>query len=127
MTRSEFDDIRAHIAAEEGDSEDLLQIARTLLDDLEQARFREATLRTRYLSLLNAARAAIVASEEDTPDSLSLLRHELARRGQLPLGDAGGLTDSTLDDMLDRLESSRRLRPGSRLRRCPSAIRRLPR
>ncbi len=49
--RSEFDDIRAHITAEARHAGDLLRIARELLDDLEQARMREASLRNYYLAL----------------------------------------------------------------------------
>ncbi|MFC7647937.1 hypothetical protein ACFQX6_51240 [Streptosporangium lutulentum] len=61
MTRSEFDDIRAHIDAEADHPGDLLRVARSLLNDLEDARMREATLRAYYLRLLTAARATVAA------------------------------------------------------------------
>ncbi|WP_248966182.1 hypothetical protein [Sphaerisporangium perillae] len=133
MTRSEFDDIRAHIAAEEGDSDDLLQIAGTLLDDLEQARLREATLRAHYLGLLTAARATMAADAIGDPDPLTFLRHELDKRGQLPAGDEDVLrilSDvRTAEALLAHLEQrpTNRLRPGARMRRCAGTARRLPR
>ncbi|WP_055480799.1 hypothetical protein [Sphaerimonospora mesophila] len=98
MTRSEFDDIRAHIAAEgRRPGGDLLQLAGELLDDLEQVRTREAMLRSYYLRLLTAARATVAAEAAGDPAPLTFLMHELAKHGQLPteeqvehvLADAG--------------------------------------
>ncbi|WP_036332793.1 hypothetical protein [Microbispora sp. ATCC PTA-5024] len=87
MTRSEFDDIRAHIAAEAGRPGDLLQLARELLDDLEQVRMREVALRTHYLGLLTAARATVAAEDAGDPVPTTFLRHELDKHGQLPSGE----------------------------------------
>ncbi|MET8867999.1 hypothetical protein ABZW11_34140 [Nonomuraea sp. NPDC004580] len=84
MTRSEFDDIRAFLADEATHADDLLRIARTLIDDLEHAQLREAVLRTHYLRLLTAARATVAADIVGSPDPLGFVRHELAERGQLP-------------------------------------------
>ncbi|MEV4806518.1 hypothetical protein AB0K18_41535 [Nonomuraea sp. NPDC049421] len=84
MTRSEFDDIRAFLADEATHAGDLLRIARTLIDDLEHARLREAVLRSHYLRLLTAARATVAADIVGSPDPLGFIRHELAERGQLP-------------------------------------------
>ncbi|GAA3110106.1 hypothetical protein [Nonomuraea salmonea] len=84
MTRSEFDDIRAFLADEATHADDLLRIARTLIDDLEHSRLREAVLRTHYLRLLTAARATVAADIVGSPDPLGFIRHELAQRGQLP-------------------------------------------
>lgn len=133
MTRSEFDDIRAHIAAEEGDCDNLLQLARTLLDDLEQARLREATLRARYLNLLTAARATMASHAVGEGDPLTFLRHELDKRGQLPSGDeevSRILSDARTAEMLLGLFEDKpqgRPRTSARLRRCAGAGRRLPR
>ncbi|MFC4587525.1 hypothetical protein [Sphaerisporangium corydalis] len=133
MTRSEFDDIRAHIAAEEGDSDDLLQIARTLLDDLEQARLREATLRARYLGLLTAARATVASDAVGDPNPLTFLRHELGKAGQVPSGDEEVvriLADArTAEELLAHIDEAQptRLRTSARMRRCAGAGRRLPR
>jgi hypothetical protein len=88
MTRSEFDDIRAHIAAEAGrPGGDLLQLAADLLDDLEQLRVREVMLRSHYLGLLTAARATVAAEAAGAPDPLAFLVHELDKNGQLPSGE----------------------------------------
>jgi hypothetical protein len=133
MTRSEFDDIRAHIAAEEADSGDLLQIARSLLDDLEQARLREATLRAHYLGLLTAARATVASEAAGDPSPLTFLWHELGRRGQLPSCDEDAmriLSDARMaEELLARLEAPPPSRPrtSARMRRCAGASRRLPR
>ena len=131
MTRSEFDDIRAHIAAEEGDSHDLLQIARSLLDDLEQARLREATLRVQYLGLLTAARATVASEAAGDPSPLTFLWHELSKRGQLPAGGEEAmriLSDARMaEELIAHLEApppSRR-GPSARMRRCAGAGRRL--
>jgi hypothetical protein len=133
MTRSEFDDIRAHIAAEEGDSDDLLQIARTLLDDLEQARLREATLRAQYLGLLTAARATVASDSVGDPSPLTFLRHELGKRGQLPGDDEEAvriLADARMaETLLAHLVETppSRLRTSARMRGCAGVSRRLPR
>ncbi|MDH2429787.1 hypothetical protein [Sphaerisporangium sp. TRM90804] len=133
MTRSEFDDIRAHIAAEESDSDDLLQIARSLLDDLEQARLREATLRASYLGLLTAARASVASEDAGDPNPLTFVRHELDRRGQLPSGEQDALrilADArTAALLIAHLEepSPVRPRPSARMRRCVGTGRRLSR
>ncbi|MFC0866260.1 hypothetical protein ACFHYQ_28585 [Sphaerimonospora cavernae] len=88
MTRSEFDDIRAHIAAEgRRPGSDLLQLAGELLDDLEQVRMREVTLRSYYLRLLTAARATVAAEAAGDPAPLTFLAHELAKHAQLPSGE----------------------------------------
>ncbi|GAA4565278.1 hypothetical protein [Planotetraspora kaengkrachanensis] len=87
MTRSEFDDIRAHIAAEDPRSGGLLDIARELLDDLEQARMRESLLRTYYLGLLTAARATVAADMAGDASPMTFLEHELGKHGQLPSGE----------------------------------------
>jgi hypothetical protein len=133
MTRSEFDDIRAHIAADEGDSDDLLLIARTLLDDLEQARLREATLRARYLELLTAARATMASDAVGDPNPLTFLRHALGKRGQLPAADedvmrilSDARTAAALIAHLTELPPAR-LRPSTRMRRCVGPTRRLAR
>lgn len=84
MTRSEFDDIRAFITAEASHADDLFHVARTLLDDLEHATMREATLRSYYLRLLTAARATVAAEAAGAPEPLTFLKDELAKRGQLP-------------------------------------------
>lgn len=130
MTRSEFDDIRAHIAADEGDSDGLLLLARTLLDDLEQARLREATLRARYLELLTAARATIASDTVGDANPLTFLRHELGRNGQLPTADEDItriLSDArTAAELLAHLsEPPVRNRPSARMRRCVRPPRRL--
>jgi cell division septum initiation protein DivIVA len=84
MTRSEFDDIRAYLTAEETRADDLLQVAKTLVEDLEHAKMREATLRAYYLRLLTAARATVAAEAAGAADPLTFVKHELAKHGQLP-------------------------------------------
>ncbi|WP_084965990.1 hypothetical protein [Thermoactinospora rubra] len=132
MTRSEFDDIRAHLADGTTHPSELLSIARDLVDDLEQARMREAVLRTYYLRLLTAARATIAADAAGADDPLSFLRHELAERGQLP--QDGEAVQRILADaraaaaLLACLEQTASLRPrGLRVRRCVGSGRSLPR
>ncbi|MEV4117131.1 hypothetical protein [Nonomuraea sp. NPDC049695] len=133
MTRSEFDDIRAFLADEATHAGDLLRIARTLIDDLEHARLREAVLRTHYLRLLTAARATVAADSVGAPDPLAFLKHELGERGQLPEdGEAAQriLSDArTAAALLECLENATPQRPrGMRLRRrCVSMRRTLPR
>ncbi|MEV0623866.1 hypothetical protein AB0I81_61855 [Nonomuraea sp. NPDC050404] len=132
MTRSEFDDIRAFLADEATHAGDLLRIARTLIDDLEHARMREAVLRTHYLRLLTAARATVASDAVDAADPLTFLRHELAERGQLPAdGEAVQriLSDArTAAALLACLEQPAQKRPrGMRLRRCVGTGRALPR
>ncbi|MFD2349045.1 hypothetical protein ACFSTC_06050 [Nonomuraea ferruginea] len=100
MTRSEYDDIRAFLADPATQAGDLLDVARTLVEDLEQARMREAMLRTHYLRLLTAARATVAAEHAGAPDPMTFVRHELdergaasaARRGRAahPVGRPGG-------------------------------------
>ncbi|GAA0950565.1 hypothetical protein [Nonomuraea longicatena] len=123
MTRSEFDDIRAYVSDEATRADDLLRIARTLIDDLEHARLREAQLRTLYLRLLTAARATVAADAVDAPDPLAFVRHELAEHGQLP--QDGEIVQRILSDartaeaLLACLEEKPSSRPrGMRLRRC---------
>ncbi|GAA1692005.1 hypothetical protein GCM10009733_105210 [Nonomuraea maheshkhaliensis] len=123
MTRSEFDDIRAFLADEATHAGDLLRIARTLIDDLEHARMREAVLRTHYLRLLTAARATVAADTVGEAEPLAFLRHELAERGQLP--EDGEAVQRILSDaraaaaLLACLEEPAPRRPrGMRLRRC---------
>jgi hypothetical protein len=131
MTRSEFDDIRAHIAAEADHASDLLGIARTLLDDLEQAHMREAALRSQYLSLLTAARATVAAEATGYAEPLTFLKHELDKRGQLPVGDEMVhriLADArTAAELLACVEETppRSVSRG-RVRRCGGISRRLP-
>ncbi|MCC5579834.1 hypothetical protein IMZ11_29835 [Microtetraspora sp. AC03309] len=134
MTRSEFDDIRAHITAEARHAADLLQIASELLDDLEQARVREATLRSYYLSLLTAARATVAASNAGDPAPMTFLVHELDKHGQLPADDAEArriLSDAkTAQSLIPLLEDeapARRSRPNGRSRSCVGVSRTLPR
>ncbi|MEU8245490.1 hypothetical protein [Nonomuraea sp. NPDC048916] len=129
MTRSEFDDIRAYLTDEATHAGDLLRVARTLIDDLEHARMREAVLRTHYLRLLTAARATIAADIADAPDPLAFLKHELAERGQLPA--AGEAVQRILSDartaaaLLACLEQNVATRPqGMRVRRCVGTGRR---
>ncbi|MFC4122467.1 hypothetical protein [Nonomuraea zeae] len=132
MTRSEFDDIRAFLADGATHAGDLLRVARTLIDDLEHARMREAVLRTHYLRLLTAARASVAAESVAASDPLAFIKHELAERGQLPedgeavqriLADAG-----TAAALLAAMEGATPKRPsGMRLRRCVGTGRRLPR
>ncbi|MEV1169565.1 hypothetical protein [Nonomuraea sp. NPDC049784] len=131
MTRSEFDDIRAFLADEATHAGDLLRIARTLIDDLEHARLREAMLRTHYLRLLTAARATVAADTVGAPDPLAFLKHELAERGQLP--EDGEAVQRILSDartaaaLLECLEDTVPKRPrGMRLRRCVGMRRALP-
>ncbi|GAA3130151.1 hypothetical protein GCM10010466_21060 [Planomonospora alba] len=133
MTRSEFDDIRAHLAAEADHPGDLLLLARSLLDDLETARMREATLRSYYLRLLTAARAAVAAQAAGHPEPLTFLVDELGRRGQLPTGQDEVnqiLADArTAADLAAALEQppARRTGKGVRARRCAGTSRTLPR
>lgn len=131
MTRSEFDDIRAHITAEADHPGDLLRIARTLLDDLEQVRAREALLRSHYLRLLTAARASVAAEQAGDPEPLVFVRHELAARGQLPADDEQAhrvLADArTAMALLAAADQEPRRRTGPRLRRCIGTSRSLPR
>ncbi|GLW07656.1 hypothetical protein Misp01_27860 [Microtetraspora sp. NBRC 13810] len=132
MTRSEFDDIRAYITAETTSASDLLEVARTLLDDLEEVRMREATLRAYYLRLLTAARATVAARGTGDPEPLTFLEAELAKRGQLP--EAGEQAHRILSDartaaeFVARLEKQpmRILTPRNRPR-CYGAGRTLPR
>ncbi|WP_433434086.1 hypothetical protein [Nonomuraea sp. CA-141351] len=131
MTRSEFDDIRAFLADEATHAGDLLRIARTLIDDLEHARLREAMLRTHYLRLLTAARATVAADTVGAPDPLAFLKHELAERGQLP--EDGEAVQRILSDartaaaLLECLEDAVPQRPRRmRLRRCVGMRRALP-
>lgn len=131
MTRSEFDDIRAHITAEADHAGDLLRIAHSLLDDLEQARTRETLLRSHYLRLLTAARASVAAERDGDPEPLAFLRHELGRRGQLPAEDEQAdrvLADAqTAMALLASLEHAPRRRTAPSLRRCVGTSRSLPR
>ncbi|MGN9846644.1 hypothetical protein ACTMTI_51940 [Nonomuraea sp. H19] len=132
MTRSEFDDIRAFLSDEATHAGDLLRIARTLVDDLEHARMREAVLRTHYLRLLTAARATVAAETVGAPDPLAFVKHELAERGQLPENDAAVqqiLSDArTAAALMACLENDVPQRPrGMRLRRCVGRRRTLPR
>ncbi|GAA3682282.1 hypothetical protein GCM10022224_053300 [Nonomuraea antimicrobica] len=134
MTRSEFDDIRAFLADEATHAGDLLRIARTLIDDLEYARMREAILRTHYLRLLTAARATVAAESLGAPDPLTFVKHELTERGQLPTdGEAAQriLSDArTAATLLACLEdqATAQTRPRRmRLRRCVGTGRALPR
>ncbi|WP_344190336.1 hypothetical protein [Acrocarpospora corrugata] len=132
--RSEFDDIRAHITAEGTHSGDLLRIARELLDDLEQVRMREATLRTYYLALLTASRASVAAQAAGSDEPLLFVMHELAKHGQLPTGEEVSriLADATaaqalLASMGETPAPPRRTGPSSsRLRRCVGMSRSLP-
>ncbi|MCG5216572.1 hypothetical protein [Streptosporangium sp. KLBMP 9127] len=133
MARSEFDDIRAHLAAAEAThAGDLLQVARTLLEDLEHARMREATLRAYYLRLLTAARATVAAEITGATEPTTFLKDELAKRGQLP---AEGeevhriLSDArTAAALVAALEQSpmRTLSPGGRVHRCAGVSRSTP-
>ncbi|NUP00407.1 MAG: hypothetical protein HOW71_13360 [Nonomuraea sp.] len=135
MTRSEFDDIRAFLADPATHAGDLLSVARTLIDDLEHARMREAVLRTHYLRLLTAARATVAAETVGAPDPLAFLTHELAERGQLPEdGEAVQriLADArTAEALLACLEEQQQQPPartrGLRIRRCVGVHRTLPR
>ncbi len=133
MTRSEFDDIRAHLAAEADHASDLLRIARNLLDDLEQAHMREAVLRSRYLGLLTAARASVAAESAGYVKPLMFVEHELDRHGQLPTGDetvhrilADAQTAAALAARIEVDEvPPRRGSPRSRAGRCGGLSRRL--
>ncbi|WP_214110572.1 hypothetical protein [Acrocarpospora catenulata] len=133
--RSEFDDIRAHLAAEAAHAGDLLRIARELLDDLEQVRMREATLRTYYLALLTASRASVAAQQTGAENPLLFVIHELAKHGQLPSGEEVGriLSDAkAAQELLAAIGETpvpprRRGGPASsRLRRCVGISRSLP-
>ncbi|MBB2913578.1 hypothetical protein FHS43_004882 [Streptosporangium becharense] len=136
MTRSEYDDIRAHIDAEADCPGDLLRVARSLLSDLEDARMREATLRAYYLRLLTAARATVAADTAGYPAPLTFLTEELAKRGQLPSTEdevnrilADARTAAALLAALER--NPRATTPaaggGVRARRCAGTSRSLPR
>ncbi|MBG0815182.1 hypothetical protein [Planomonospora sp. ID82291] len=139
MTRSEFDDIRAHIAAEADHHDDLLLLARSLLDDLEAARMREATLRSYYLRLLTSARATVAAEAAGHPAPLTFLVAELAERGQLPAGEeevnrilADARTAAALVASLEQSPARpqtpmRTPGQGARARRCAGTSRTLPR
>jgi hypothetical protein len=133
MTRSEFDDIRAFLDDGATRPEDVLPVARTLVDDLEHSRMREAVMRSHYLRLLTAARATVAAEAAGSPDPLAFLKHELAENGQLPQG--GELVQRILSDArtaaalvacLER-QDQRPLRRALRLRRCVGTARTLPR
>jgi hypothetical protein len=133
MTRSEFDDIRAYIAAEATHAGDLLQVARTLLDDLEHARMREATLRAYYLRLLTAARATVAAEATGSADPVGFVKEELGRRGQLPTD--GEQVQRILSDartataLIASLEQTpmRTTSPNGHGRRCAGVTRIFPR
>ncbi|MDA0636857.1 hypothetical protein OUY22_25900 [Nonomuraea sp. MCN248] len=134
MTRSEFDDIRAFLADPGSQTGDLLAVARALVDDLEQARMREAVLRTHYLRLLTAARASVAAEYAGSHDPMTFVKHELGGRGQLPergeavqriLSDAR--TAAALLACLAERETKPRPRGSVRLRRCVGPGRSLPR
>lgn len=133
MTRSEFDDIRAHIDAEADHPGDLLRVARALLSDLEDARMREATLRSYYLRLLTAARATAAAEVAGYPEPLTFLTDELAKRGQLPATEdevSRILADAqTAAALLAHLEEAPAAITGTgpRTRRCAGTSRSLPR
>ncbi|MEV8630296.1 hypothetical protein AB0395_01440 [Streptosporangium sp. NPDC051023] len=138
MTRSEFDDIRAHIDAEADHPGDLLRVARSLLSDLEDARMREAMLRAQHLRLLTAARAAAAAAAAGTTgrsDPLTFITEELARQGQLPVTEDEVnqilLDARTATALLTCLEQSptatATATSGPRVRRCAGASRSLPR
>lgn len=132
MSRSEFDDIRAHVTDETTHAGELLSVARHLIDDLERARMREAALRAYYLRLLTAARATVAAEMTGAPDPLTFLRHELTERGQLPQdGEAAHriLADAhAAEALLACLEqTTSRTSPGLRLRKCIGTSRSLPR
>lgn len=131
MTRSEFDDIRAFLADEAADLGDVLALARELVDDLEDARLREALLRMHYLRLLTAARATMAADLLGESEPLAFVRHELATRGQVP--EDGETAHRILSDaraaaeLLECLENPAPRRPRElRLRRCVGTGRRLP-
>ncbi|GHE35101.1 hypothetical protein GCM10017673_42320 [Streptosporangium violaceochromogenes] len=139
MTRSEFDDIRAHIDAEANHPGDLLMVARSLVSDLEDARKREATLRAQYLRLLIAARASVAAQATGSADPLSFLADELAKWGQLPTTDEE-MTQVLMDAQTGaallagltrpaRAEqaASTTARNGPRVHRCLGTSRTLPR
>ncbi|GII57061.1 hypothetical protein Pth03_54500 [Planotetraspora thailandica] len=131
MTRSEFDDIRAHIAAEDPRSGDLLEIAHTLLDDLEQLRMREAILRTNYLRLLTAARATMAADMAGDAAPMTFLTHELEEHGQMPSGEqiqhilSDARAGQTLLARLEEPSAPRRSIPARLAVRCVGATRRL--
>ncbi|MFJ2029005.1 hypothetical protein [Streptosporangium sp. NPDC087985] len=133
MDSSEFDDIRAHIDAEADHPDDLLRVARSLLSDLEDARMREATLRTHYLRLLTAARATVAAETAGYPEPLTFLTDELAKQGQLPTAEDEVnriLSDAhTAAALLACLEQAPPVRIGNgpRTRRCAGTSRSLPR
>ncbi|MEV7011802.1 hypothetical protein [Streptosporangium sp. NPDC051022] len=133
MTRSEFDDIRAHIDAEAGHPGDLLRVARSLLSDLEDARMREAMLRAQHLRLLTAARATAAAEAAGHSNPLTFLTDELAKQGQLPITEDEVnqiLVDArTATALLACLEQTPTVVAGSgpRVRRCAGTSRSFPR
>ncbi|WP_271222731.1 hypothetical protein [Streptosporangium carneum] len=133
MTRSEFDDIRAHIDAEADHPGDLLRLARSLLSDLEDARMREAMLRAQHLRLLTAARATAAAEAAGCSTPLTYVTEELARQGQLPLTEDEVnqiLVDArTATALATRLEQTPTVVNGGgpRVRRCSGTSRSLPR
>ena len=133
MTRSEFDDIRAHIDAEADHPGDLLRVARSLLNDLEDARMREATLRAYYLRLLTAARATVAAETAGYPEPLTFLTDELAKRGQLPVTEevnrilADAHTAAALLACLEQSPVAVATTFRSPFRRCGGTSRSLPR
>jgi hypothetical protein len=99
----------------------LLELATALLDDLEQARVREATLRSYYLSLLTAARATVAAHEAGHGAPFTFLEHELSRRGQMPSGAEVDriLADArTAQTLIPHVDESRRSAPAGRVIRC---------
>ncbi|MFC5817264.1 hypothetical protein [Nonomuraea harbinensis] len=134
MTRSEYDDIRAFLADPATQAGDLLDVARTLVEDLEQARMREAMVRTHYLRLLTAARATVAAEHAGAPDPMTFVRHELDERGQLP--QPGEAVQRILSDAqaaaallacLAEQQTKPRPRDSMRLRRCVGPVRSLRR
>jgi len=123
MTRSEFDDIRAFLADRATHAGDLRDVARALVDDLEQARVRETMLRIHYLRLLTAARATVAAESAQAAEPTTFIRHELAEHGQLP--ENGTSVQRILSDaraaaaLVALLEQPAAPRSrGRRLRRC---------
>ncbi|MBB6344815.1 hypothetical protein FHU36_001324 [Nonomuraea muscovyensis] len=131
MSRSEFDDIRAFLSDETTHAADLLRVARTLIDDLEHARMREAMLSTYYLRLLTAARASVAAQADGAADPLAFVKHELGEHGQLPADGesvsrilADARTAAALLACLEQGSPAGRA-GGLRLRRCVGTGRRL--
>jgi hypothetical protein len=85
MTNTELHAIRVRLAGEASITvAELRQVALNLLDEVARDRIREQLLRTDYVELLEAARAAVSAAHHHACDPVTFMEDELARKGLLP-------------------------------------------